>query len=45
MLSKLASLVKIETFDDLLEAASDWGYASKCSHEVLSLLTDVEHEQ
>lgn len=45
ILSKLASSIKIETFDDLLEAASDWGYASKYGHEVLSLLknTDREH--
>ena len=45
MLSKLASSVKIETVDDLLEAASDWGYASKYGHEVLSLLKDADCKQ
>jgi len=45
MLSKLASSIKIETFDDLLEAASDWGYKSKYGHKVLLLLKNVDHEQ
>lgn len=45
MLSKLASSVKIGTVDDLLEAASDWGYVSKYGHEVLLLLKDVDNEQ
>jgi len=45
MLSKLASSVKIETLDDLLEAASAWCYASKYGHEVLLLLKDTDCEQ
>ena len=45
IVSKLASSVKIETMDDLLEAVSDWGYASKYGDDTLSLLkaTDDKH--
>lgn len=45
VLSKLASSVEIETDDNLLEAVSDWGYASKYSHEILLLLKDADHKQ
>ena len=45
MLSKLASSIKIETVDNLLEAASDWGYATKYGHEVLPLLKDADRAQ
>jgi hypothetical protein len=46
VVSKLASFIKIETMDDLLEAVSDWGYASKYGDDVLSLLkaTDDKHQ-
>ena len=44
VLSKLASSCKIETIEDMLEAVSDWGYASKYCHEVLSLLEDADRE-
>lgn len=43
ILSLLASSIKIEAFDDLLEAIPNWGYASKYGHEVLSLLKDADH--
>jgi len=45
MLSRLASSIKIETVDNLLEAASDWGYVSKYGHEVLLLLKVADDEQ
>ena len=44
VVSTLALSIKIVTIDDLLEAVSDWGYASKYSQEVLSLLEDADHE-
>ena len=44
VLSKLALSTKIETVDDLLEAVSDWGYANKYGHEVLSLLKDADQK-
>jgi hypothetical protein len=45
VLSKLASSVKIETVDNLLEAISGWGYASKYGHEVLLLLKNANLKQ
>ena len=46
ILLMLASSIKIETIDDLLEAASNWGYVSKYGQEVLLLLkdTDCKHQ-
>lgn len=44
ILSKLASFTKIETIDDLLEAISNWGYATKYGHEVLLRLGDADRE-
>ena len=45
MLSKLASSIKIETVDNLLEATADWSYMSKYGHEVLLLLKDIDRKQ
>jgi hypothetical protein len=45
VLSKLASFIKIETIDHLLEAVPDWGYASKYGQDVLLLLKDADLEQ
>ena len=45
MVSKLASSDKIETIDDLLEAASDWGYVKKYGHDVLPLLKAADEEE
>ncbi|KAF9784429.1 hypothetical protein BJ322DRAFT_1109140 [Thelephora terrestris] len=42
VLSKLASFIKIEAIDDLLEAVSDWGYGSKYGPDILSLLKDTD---
>ena len=44
VVSTLASSIKIVTVDDLLEAVSDWGYASKYGQEVLLLLKDADRE-
>ena len=43
VLSTLASSIKIETADDLLEAVANWGYARKYGHEVLLLLKEADH--
>lgn len=45
VLSELASSIKIETIDDLLEGISGWSYASKYGREVLALLKDADREQ
>ena len=44
VLSTLASSVKIETVDELVEVVPRWGYARKYSHEVLSTLKDASHK-
>jgi hypothetical protein len=44
VLSTLASSIKIETVDDLVEAVSNWDYARKYGHEVLLLLKEADHE-
>ena len=44
ILAKLASSMKIKTAEDLLEAVSDWGYASNYCHEVLALLKGADHQ-
>ena len=45
VLSKLALSIKIETVDDLLDAVSNWGYASEYGHEVLLLLKGADRKQ
>ena len=44
VLSTLASSIKVKTFEDLLEIASNWGYAWKYGHDVLLLLKEANHE-
>ena len=44
VLSTLASSIKIQTVDDLLEVVSDWGYARKYGDEVLSLLKEADFD-
>ena len=44
VLSTLASSIKIQTVDNLLEVVPDWGYARKYGHEVLLLLEEADHE-